>query len=277
MTVVPSTARDVLLVAYESREDATALAEALTSALGSAVACRTHFVGTGAAPNSVSAETLVVSLGGDGTFLRAARIAHSADAEVLGVNLGRVGFLLRVSAASLLDDVRRALAGELTVQRRTTLRVTTADGEIDAFCLNEVVVERSQPGRMVRVACFIAGDEFLTFSADGVLVATATGSTGYNFSAGGPVVSPDLDVLVLTPVAPHFTIDRSIVVGAHEPVRLQVIDRDAVVVADGEVVGSLAAGAAVDVTYDARGVKVVGSDDVGLGTRLRQSLREGHA
>jgi NAD+ kinase len=278
MANVSSSGRSILLVAYRMRPDALDLAATVSSELGAeANVVKTYLIDVGSQAPRVEPDTLIVSLGGDGTFLRAARIAHSVGAPVLGVNLGRVGFLLRVSASSVLEEVRRALRGELGAERRVALRVTSPDQPIDAFCLNEVVLEREQPGRMVRVRAYIDGDEFLTYSADGVLVATATGSTGYNFSAGGPVVSTELDVLVLTPIAPHFTIDRSIVVGAHQPIRLQVIDRSAVIVADGEPVGTLTTGTSIDVQYDPRGVIVLGVDVLGLGTRLRQSLREGHA
>lgn len=270
--------RDVMVVAYRSRADALALADSLSSHLMSnGVSVGRYEVTDTSTPPLVDADTLVVSLGGDGTFLRAARIAHEADAEVLGVNLGRVGFLLKVPPEMLFEEVARALSRELGVEQRVALRVTSPDRPIDVFCLNEVVLERSQIGRMVRVRTFINGDEFLTYSADGVIVATATGSTAYNFSAGGPVLSPELGVLVLTPIAPHFTIDRSIVVGSEQPIRLQTLDRDATIVADGTPVGHIAAGERIDVRNDPRGVKVVGTDQLGLGTRLRQSLREGHA
>jgi NAD+ kinase len=271
--------RDVLLVAYRSRPDAIALADAARAHLAEAgISAVSHFI----ADEDISSipiepSTLVVSLGGDGTFLRAARLAHEADAEILGVNLGRVGFLLSVPPESLNTEIRRALDGSLVIEHRVAIRVTSPDRQINEFCLNEVVVERSQIGRMVRVKTFIGDDEFLTFSADGVMVATATGSTGYNFSAGGPVISPDLGVLVLTPIAPHFTIDRSIVVGSNQPIRLQTLDRDAAIVADGKLAGHLSAGERIDVTNDPRGVKVVVTEQLGLGSRLRQSLREGHA
>jgi NAD+ kinase len=268
--------RDVVVVAYASREDAVALARGLEGRLGSSVSVRTHLVDRDDSVD-VSTDTLVISLGGDGTFLRAARLAHQADAEILGVNLGRVGFLLSVPPESLFEEVDRALARELSTERRIALRVTSNDQLINEFCLNEVVVERDQIGRMVRVRSFIGDDEFLTYSADGVMVATATGSTGYNFSAGGPVLSPELEVLVLTPVAPHFTIDRSIVVGSHQAIRLQTLDRDAAIVADGKLVGHLHAGESITVSNDPRSVKVLSTEKLGLGVRLRHSLREGHA
>lgn len=270
--------RDVLLVTYQSREDALALADAVTADLSAeGISVRRTLADLDDHVERPDADTLVVSLGGDGTFLRAARLAHGVDAEILGVNLGRVGFLLSVPPSLLYQEIRRALRGELSIETRVGLRVTTPQGDVDEFCLNEVVVERSQVGRMVRVTSYIEDDEFLTYSADGVMVATATGSTGYNFSAGGPVLSPELNVLVLTPIAPHFTIDRSIVVGAHQTIRLRAIDRDGVIVCDGTNVGTLSAGSDVIVTCDPRGVKVAVSEQLGLGARLRQSLREGHA
>lgn len=268
--------RDVVVVAYASREDALILARGLEARLAQSVAVRTYLVDDDELVD-VSSDTLVVSLGGDGTFLRAARLAHQADAEILGVNLGRVGFLLSVPPESLFEEVDRALAHQLATELRVALRVTSNDQPINEFCLNEVVVERDQIGHMVRVRSFIGEDEFLTYSADGVMVATATGSTGYNFSAGGPVLSPELEVLVLTPVAPHFTIDRSIVVGSDQVIRLQTLDRDAAIVADGKLVGQLHAGESIMVSNDPRGVKVLATEKLGLGSRLRHSLREGHA
>ena len=268
--------RDVVVVAYASREDAVLLARTLEARLEKSVAVRIHLIDRDEDAR-VSRDALVVSLGGDGTFLRAARLAHEADAEVLGVHLGRVGFLLSVRPESLFEEVDSALAGELATETRVALRVSSSDQPINEFCLNEVVVERNQIGHMVRVRSFIGEDEFLTYSADGVMVATATGSTGYNFSAGGPVLSPELEVLVLTPIAPHFTIDRSIVVGSHQAIRLQTLDRDAAIVADGKLVGQLKAGESINVSNDPRGVKVLATEKLGLGSRLRHSLREGHA
>ncbi len=270
--------RDVLVVLYQSRDDALALATSISETLSTeGINVRITLADVGADLETPSKDTLVVSLGGDGTFLRAARLAHGAGAEVLGVNLGRVGFLLSVPPGTLLQEIRRALRRELPIETRMGLIVTSDDGALREFCLNEVVVERSHAGRMVRLTCSIEGDEFLTYSADGVLVSTATGSTGYNFSAGGPVISPDLNVMVVTPIAPHFTIDRSIVVGAHQTIRLETVDRDGAVVCDGTVVGTLGTGEGVTVSAAPEGVLVAVSEQLGLGARLRHSLREGHA
>jgi NAD+ kinase len=130
---------------------------------------------------------------------------------------------------------------------------------------------------MVRVATSVNGEHLLTYSADGVIVATPTGSTAYNLSAGGPVVSPGLDVLLLTPVAPHFTIDRSIVLGPSETIELTVLpDRPAVLVADGSMLALLEPDSTVRVSRDPVPVRVVVGSRHGVGGRLRASLREGH-
>jgi NAD+ kinase len=130
---------------------------------------------------------------------------------------------------------------------------------------------------MVTVKTFVDEEEYLTYSADGVMVATPTGSTGYNFSAGGPVVDASLSILILTPIAPHFTIDRSIVVPDDRVIRLVVDDKPAVLVADGRAIGSLDPGQYVDVRQSPTPVRVVATRSFDLATRLRRSLREGHA
>src|ERR1017187_7023395 len=224
----------------------------------------------------MDASTLVISLGGDGTFLKSARLAHEFGARVLAVNLGRLGFLLNVPPSDLVDDINHSLAHD-HVAERLALQITFSNGEGEEFALNEVVVERAHVGHMVRVKTLIDGDEFLTYSADGVLVATPTGSTGYNFSAGGPVVDADLRVVVITPIAPHFTIDRSIVVDLAKTVRLVADNKPAVVVADGMEIGVLEPGQVVVVSQNPTPVRVVYSGAFELGVRLRQSLREGHA
>jgi NAD+ kinase len=130
---------------------------------------------------------------------------------------------------------------------------------------------------MVRVKTYVADDEFLTYSADGVMVATPTGSTGYSFSAGGPVLDTTLQAMVITPIAPHFTIDRSIVVDGDKVVRLVADNKPAIIVADGHTIGALTPGQEIVVRRSARPVRVVATRSFDLGFRLRESLREGHA
>ena len=271
----------VLLVVHGSREDAVALAAA-TSARLEAAGTEARTVRLEGRPVEAALDeappgtSLVVSLGGDGTFLRASRLARTAGCPVLGVNFGRLGYLLEVAPEefdAVLDD---AIAGRAGVEDRLGLLIETQG--LTAFALNEVTVEKTVPGHMVRVETSVNGEHLLTYAADGVVVATPTGSTAYNLSAGGPVVSPGLDVLLLTPVAPHFTIDRSIVLGPREVIELTVLeDRPAVLVADGSLLARLEPGTTVRVRQDPVPVRVVVGSRHGVGARLRASLREGHA
>lgn len=224
----------------------------------------------------IDSSTVVISLGGDGTFLKSARLAHRAGARILAVNLGRLGFLLNVPPSELIENIRLAVAND-HVAERLALQISVPGTDIHEFALNEAVVERASAGHMVRVTTFIDQEEFLTYSADGVMVATPTGSTGYNFSAGGPVVDSSLPVMVLTPIAPHFTINRSIVVADSKVIKIVADDKPAIIVADGQAIGPLAPGQYVEVRKSPTPVRVVATRSFDMAFRLRESLREGHA
>ena len=266
----------VIFSVYSNRADAIALAhEAAKSLDAEGISSQTRFLDHDERVE-VRADTLVVSLGGDGTFLQSARLAHQDGARVLAVNLGRLGFLLNVPSTEIVECVTDALENNLAVER-LALQIKVGPSQTEEFALNEVVVERSQVGHMVRVRTFIDDDAFMTYSADGVMVATPTGSTGYNFSAGGPVVDTTVSAMVLTPIAPHFTIDRSIVVDGNKVIRLLVEHMPAVIVADGHPIGALQPGDAIEVSKSPTPVRVVAARSFELGFRLRQGLREGHA
>ena len=266
----------LLFTLFSNRVDAVQLAREVGERLDTeGISSALHRLDVDPAP-VMDADSLVVSLGGDGTFLQAARLAHHVGARVLAVNLGRLGFLLNIPPTEIVDDVHGALNGA-SVADRLALRISVSGTEIDEFALNEVVVERAEAGKMVRLKTFVDQEEFLTYSADGVMVATPTGSTGYNFSAGGPVVDATLPVMILTPVAPHFTINRSIVVADDKVVRLLADNKPAVIVADGHAVGTLEPGQHVEVRKSPTPVRVVATRSFDLAFRLRESLREGHA
>jgi NAD+ kinase len=266
--------RDVIFTAFRARVDAAEIAAVAQSVLmAEGIPSRFHFLED--EPPALTDDSLVVSLGGDGTFLRAARLAHGAGAAVLAVNLGRVGFLLDVPADGVAASVREAIHGATEVEH-LALAAHMPDGSV-VFALNELVVERQAPGHMVQLTTYLDDEFFLSYSADGVMVATPTGSTAYNFSAGGPIVDADLPVLVLTPVAPHFTINSSVVVNGDRTVRLEVGRNAALVVADSHVVATLNAGESVSVRRSERPVRVVRAGSFSLGRRLRENLREGHA
>lgn len=167
---------------------------------------------------------LVVSMGGDGTLLRAAHTGHRAGVPVLGVKAGRLGFLTEVEPDQAPRALERWLAGELVVEERMALEASAegASWSEPQWALNEIIVEKRARHRVIRLSATVGGDHVMTFSADGVIVASPTGSTAYSFSARGPIVSPALRCLVLTPVSPHMAFDRSVVLAPDEEVTLEV-------------------------------------------------------
>jgi NAD+ kinase len=220
---------------------------------------------------------LIVTVGGDGTFLRGVRVAAAADVPVLGVDVGRVGFLTEVEAERAIPALEAFRAGETTIERRLTLALRASrplsipDGlegplcygqrpalpppsvqagrpegvgwgvGLDLTALNDVSFEKLSRDRQASLAVYIDARRFVSYSADALVVSTPSGSTAYSLSAGGPVVSPRAEVLVFTPVAAHMTFDRSLVLGADEPIAVRVLDGSGrvVVAVDGQIRGLL--------------------------------------
>jgi NAD+ kinase len=202
-----------------------------------------------------------VSLGGDGTMLRTVDLVAPEGVPVLGVNLGQLGYLTEVEPAQLEDALRRALAGEFDISERMMLSVVVdSDGLASGkwLALNEAVLEKCSSGHLVRLAVSINGKFFTTYAADGVIVATATGSTAYNFSAQGPIVSPSHRCLILTPVSPHMLFHRSLVLGPEEELEFEVISQLPVgLVLDGREVGRLSPGDSVTCTQGPRPARLM--------------------
>ena len=226
---------------------------------------------------------LIISVGGDGTLLRAAEFAHRANAPLLGVKVGRLGFLTEVEpeeAAAVLDLVLR---GRTTIEERMAI-VASAAGDDSAdgteadwmpepqWALNEVIVEKRARHRLVTLASWVDGERVTTFSADGVIVATPTGSTAYSFSARGPIVFPRLECIVLTPVSPHMVFDRAIVLAPEQEVILEVLGEEpAILSADGRPGVEVPVGARVRIGRADRPARLVRTDG---DTRFFSLLRE---
>ena len=202
-----------------------------------------------------------VSLGGDGTMLRTVQLVLDRQVPVLGVNLGNLGYLTQVEPADIELAFRRLVAGDFDVEERMTLSVTVGGaggGRPTLVALNEVAMERSVPGHTIRVAVSIADRPFLTYVADGIIVATPTGSTAYNLSVRGPIVSPRLRAFVLTPISAHMLFDRSLVLEPDETVGLRLLDgRSAVLTVDGSTVVPLGIDATVEIAEGRRPALVV--------------------
>ena len=193
---------------------------------------------------------LAVAIGGDGTMLRTVALIAPTDAPVLGVNAGQLGYLSAVDPPDAAAAVLKVLAGDHGIEDRMLVSVRVeASGvaaDIPSTALNEAVLEKTPMGHTVRIGVQFDGDYFTTYAADGLIVATPTGSTAYSFSARGPILDPGLRAMVLTPVSPHMLFDRSLVLSPHLEVRLEVLGhRPATLSLDGQNVGELVPGDAV--------------------------------
>ncbi|HEU4532103.1 MAG TPA: NAD(+) kinase [Steroidobacteraceae bacterium] len=206
---------------------------------------------------------LVIAIGGDGTMLYAARLVARHDVPLLGVNRGRLGFLTDVSPDDMLTRLDEVLSGKYAEDRRTLLEarlVRVGREDVMLTALNDVVLQKWETGRMLDFETWIDGRYVNTHGGDGLVVATATGSTAYALSCGGPIVQPDLGVLVLVPICPHTLSDRPVVVpsGARIEVRLsERPDTRAQVTCDGEVLGELEPGDRLKVIPSTHGVTLL--------------------
>jgi len=214
---------------------------------------------------------LVVVLGGDGTLLRAVHLVGPGPA-ILGVNFGHLGFL---TATAMLqpDALLAALDRGPRIEERALLQIEGLDDE--RYALNDLVLEKTQPGRAIRLALAIGGVEFVTWTTDGVIVATPTGSTAYSFSAGGPLVSPDVGCMIVTPVSPHGLFDRSLVVGAADALRLTVAadGPPAAASVDGRRSHVLVPGSALTIRVGEAPARLARLDDAPFWSIVRDKLR----
>jgi NAD+ kinase len=171
---------------------------------------------------------LVIVLGGDGTILRAAELARGSSAPLLGVNLGHVGFLAESERAGLAETVHCAVARDYLVEERMTLDVrvkVNAEVVFSTWALNEATVEKASRERMLEVVIEVDHRPLSSFGCDGVVMSTPTGSTAYSFSAGGPVVWPSIDAMLLVPLSAHALFARPLVVGPDSVFAVEVLDR----------------------------------------------------
>lgn len=211
---------------------------------------------------------LVVALGGDGTFLRASRLAVGTDVPVLGVNIGRLGFLTAIPDSYLEGGLHQVVSGDAVLEHRFRLRARIdCAGDVrseDFFALNDVVVHTSGAARVTPLTLSVGDardddemEEVGSFAADGVIVSTPTGSTAYSMSAGGPIITPDVDAIVVTPICPHSLAVRPLVLPAHRTI----------------CIGSLEPGAEHQLTIDGQVVRRLEPEERVLVAREERPLR----
>jgi len=265
--------REALIVAHTGRpgnaEHARRVASQLAAAgfgvrllAGEAADLDMPLVRTVAPAEAADDVEIVLALGGDGTLLRAAELARPVGAPLLGVNLGRVGFLAEVEVSDLDATVRQVVAREYSVDERLTLDVSVVDGDrvvATGWALNEASVEKADRARMAEVLVEVDGRPLSRWGCDGVVCATPTGSTAYAFSAGGPVVWPEVEALLLVPISAHALFSRPLVAAPTSTISVTVLPAStpATLCCDGRRSCDLPPGTRVEVRRGAAPVRVV--------------------
>ena len=215
---------------------------------------------------------VAIVLGGDGTILRAAELLRGTDCPIIGVNLGHVGFLAEMESHDLLSTVDRVLRRDYTVEERMTIEVlAVCDGEViaETWALNEASVEKQR--RMLEVAIGVDGHPVSSFACDGVVLATPTGSTAYAFSAGGPIVWPTVQAMLLVPIAAHALFDRPLVTGTDSELSVRILPENigpGVLWCDGRRRTELPAGSTITVRKSPLSVRLARLNEAVFSDRL---------
>ncbi|WP_194419992.1 NAD kinase [Microbacterium abyssi] len=238
--------RNILVVAHAGRDDTVAAARRVIELLRSAGARPVLSIDDRAELSAVDGDfsgvdtliddvdvddlELAIVLGGDGTILRAAELVRGThSAPVLGINMGHVGFLAEIERDAMDDAVQRVIARDYVVEERLALavRVKDADGQVvyETWALNEATVEKASRERMIEVVVEIDGRPLSSYGCDGMVISTPTGSTAYNFSAGGPVIWPSVEAIAVIPLSAHALFARPLVVGPDVSVAIEMLER----------------------------------------------------
>ncbi|HEV7203629.1 MAG TPA: NAD kinase [Jatrophihabitans sp.] len=276
--------RSILLVVHTTRRQITSLAVQAAVQLresgfdvrmlpSEAADCAEDAVRVVESADAAEGCELVLTLGGDGTFLRAAELARPAGVPMLGVNLGHVGFLAGAEPHALADSVAAIAAGNYSVEERVTVDADIVlDGVVSsrAWALNEVSLERTNRERMLEIAVAVDERPLLRFGCDGLLCSTPTGSTAYAFSAGGPIMWPNVDAMLIVPNAAHALFSRPIVVAPTSTIDIDLVSsgHEAVLSCDGRRSIAIPAGARVRVRRGELPVKVVRLGELSFTDRL---------
>ncbi|MDQ1135677.1 NAD+ kinase [Microbacterium sp. SORGH_AS 1204] len=273
-----SSDRRILLVVHARRDDTVHAAERILTAVRAAgavpvvsaedrpeLAERLSLEGVATLGVDVQIDDveLAIVLGGDGTILRAAEMVRGGTAPILGINMGHVGFLAEIERDDMDDAVRRVIDRDYTVEERLALAVKIQDAEnrviYETWALNEATVEKASRERMLEVVMAVDGRPLSSFGCDGVVIATPTGSTAYNFSAGGPVVWPSVEAIAVVPLSAHALFARPLVVGPDASVAVEVLERTSgsgILWCDGRRSHELPPGARVVVRRSSRPVRL---------------------
>ncbi len=222
---------------------------------------------------------ILVVLGGDGTLLKVAREFFMADIPILGINLGHIGFLAEVEMSDLEPSMERILKGDYEIEERLMLSSQVIrNGEVAAsfHSLNDMVVSKGPFSRIIMLEAYVNDQLLETYPGDGVIVASPTGSTAYSLSAGGPIVNPNLNVLIVTPICPHMLHHRSVIISEKEVVHIKVFTQQAEVIltVDGQHGFQLKNNDEIIIQKSEHSTRLVKVSDVNFYALLHRKLRE---
>ena len=218
----------------------------------------------------------LVVLGGDGTVLQAARLAAPHRLPLLGINTGTIGYITDIEPSEAYSSLERTLRGDFDLEERIMLEAAVeGSGEAPVLALNEVCVARSLPSQMIEVEVLVSGVFIANYRCDGVLVATPTGSTAYNLSAGGPLLKPELGALVITPICPHSLSHRPLVITGNDVVSLRLTGREqsGILIADSATVKVLSLTDTVLIRRSNHVTKIIKTNTLSFYDRLRIKIR----
>lgn len=210
--------------------------------------------------NEYTGMDVILVLGGDGTLLSVAKEASNLNLPVIGINLGRLGFLAEIEREEIEEGLNKLFAGDYEIEERMMLHAVLLDGK-ETTALNDIVVTRASSTLKILDLDIFIDDEYVDdFKADGIIIATPTGSTAYSLSAGGPIVDPSLNSMIVTPVCPHKMYSRTIIVPPEKTVTVKckaAIDNEAVVAADSEILGKLSGNETVVIQIAQKNFKLI--------------------
>lgn len=225
-----------------------------------------------------------IVLGGDGTLLRAAKVVIDRGTPLLGVNLGTLGYLAEINTDHIYEAADRVIKGDYTVEKRMMLEGTVfrhGENILNDIALNDIVLNRVAPLRAYVLKCYVNEAYLTTYRSDGVIISTATGSTGYSLSVGGPIVAPQSEVLLVTPLASHSLISRSIILPGTDSIRIEVgegrsgiVDETVTVSVDGRHAFPLGTGDAVMVKKSAKFTNIIKINNISFLEVLRSKMAD---
>jgi NAD+ kinase len=216
----------------------------------------------------------VIAMGGDGTLLRAARYIREKEIPLIGINLGSLGFLTEIVVDELYPTLEKILEGNYNIEKRTVLKATLTKSQT-FFALNDIVLHMGKSGRILGIEIAVDGKPLTQFSSDGLIASTPTGSTAYSLAAGGPILQPGVEALVLTPICPHTLGLRPMVFPPRETLSIKLIKGEGIFVSDGQIAIDAKEGFQFTITRADYKIKLVKATRKDFYTILRKKLNWG--